>query len=246
MSRCLLFVFLGSLCLLALISGAASPASMGLGIIPDGLRFPDGSFQSTAALPPLPANMTWVVPDGSSYEYDDYYTSPVDALNHLSDWCALGDVIVPVSARCTLMIAPGAYDLDADQQIVMHEKVDVVGMGVGSTIIRGYVKGATWDGTSAVVRGAADTALRNLAVDNFVFLATASGDHSSAIYNDGAGFRVNNVSVSVNGNDRNYGIINNGVDATYTNLDIKSANIWAPDKPSCTLFWVLGAGGRQY
>ncbi|WP_419610833.1 hypothetical protein, partial [Thiolapillus sp.] len=113
------------------------------------------------------------MPDGSDSEYDDYYTSPVDAMNHLADWCTLGDVIVPVSARCTLMIAPGTYDLGADQQIIMHEKVDIIGMGVGSTIIRGFVKGSIWDGTSAVIRGAADAELRNLAVNNLVFLATA-------------------------------------------------------------------------
>ncbi len=247
MSRCLWCVFLGSLWLFPSVTGAAPPASTGLGINPTGIRFLDGSVQSTAALPPLPANMTWVVPDGSDSEYDDYYTSPVDAMNHLADWCTLGDVIVPVSARCTLMIAPGTYDLGADQQIIMHEKVDIIGMGVGSTIIRGFVKGSIWDGTSAVIRGAADAELRNLAVNNLVFLATASGDHSSAIYNDGAGFRVNNVSISVNGNDRNYGIINNGVDVTYNDLNIAAANIWAPDKPSvlCFGFWARGAGNIE-
>ncbi len=247
MSRCCLTAFFGSLLLSSVAISGPMPVINGLTLDPDGIHFMDSSFQHTAALPPLPANMTWVVPAGSDYEYDDYYTSPVDAMDHLSDWCVLGDVIVPVRARCALMIAPGTYELEGDQQIIMHEKVDIIGMGVGSTIIRGFVKGSTWDGTSAVIRGTADAALRNLAVANFVFLASASGDHSSAIYNDGAGFRVENVSVSVNGNDRNYGIINNGVDATYTDLDIQAANIWNPSKPSalCFGFWARGAGNVE-
>lgn len=238
---------LGSLLLSSLVFSASTLFGIGLGIDGDGIRFADGTFQTTAAFPPLPANMTWVVPAGSSYEYDDYYISPVDAMNHLSDWCTLGGTIVPVRARCTLMIAPGTYDLEGDQQVIMHEKVDIVGMGIGSTIIRGFVKGSTWDGTSAVFRGAADAALRNLSIANFVFLANASGDHSSVIYNDEAGFRVNNVSISINGNDRIYGVINNNVDAIYTNLDIKAANIWIPSKPSalCFGFWARGAGNIE-
>ena len=247
MSYSLLCVFLGSLLLFPLVSGAAPPVSMGLGINPAGIRFPDGSVQSTAALPPLPANMTWVVPVGSDSEYEDYYTSPVDAMNHLADWCELGNVIVPIRARCTLMIAPGTYDLGADQQIVMHEKVDIIGMGIRATIIHGYVKAAAGDEASAVIRGAANAVLRNLAVSNLVFLATTTGDHSSAIYNDGTGFRVDNVSVLANGNNRNYGIINNGADATYTDMAIKSFNIWAPSNPSALCIGLLtrGAGGVE-
>jgi hypothetical protein len=242
-----LAVLFGGVLLFSVVLGAPWPGMSGLALDPDGIRFMDGSFQSTAALPSLPANMTWVVPAGSGSEYDDYYTSPFNAMENLADWCVLGGDIVPVDARCALLIAPGTYWLEGDQQIIMHEKVDIIGMGVDSTVIRGFVKGSNWDGTSAVIRGAADAALRNLAVANLVFLASASGDHSSAIYNDGAGFHVNNVSVSVNGNDRNYGIINNGVDATYTDLDIQAANIWNPTKPSalCFGFWARGAGNVE-
>ncbi len=245
MSRCRLAALFGGVLLSSMAFSAPMPVVNGLMLDPDGIHFKDSSFQHTAALPPLPANMTWVVPADSGY--DHYFTSPVDALDHLSEWCALGDVIVPVRARCTLMIAPGTYDLEGDQQIIMHEKVDIIGMGPSSTIIRGFVNGSAWDETSAVLRGAADAALRNLTVANYVFLASTSGDHSSAIYNDGAGFRVNDVSVSVNGNDRNYGIINNGVDATYTDLDIQVTNIWDPSKPSalCFGFWARGPGSVE-
>lgn len=114
-------LFLGSL----LISSAGNSANTGLRVNPVGITFSDGSVQSTAALPPLPGNMTWVVPVGSSFEYDSYYTSPVDAMDQLSDWCELGGVIVPIKARCTMMIAPGVYELGADQKIIMRPQVDM-------------------------------------------------------------------------------------------------------------------------
>ncbi len=226
MTRYLPALFFGSFLFVSAAYGA------GVGLSPGGISFPDGTFQSTAALPPLPPGTAWVATSGGDY------TSPVDAMNDLSVWCKLVNNAVPHGARCTLLIAPGSYDLGTDQ-LVMHADVDIVGMGIQSTALYGYVGSAVWNETSALVRGAARATLRNLSISN---VDTGASKYSAAIYNDGFGFHVDHVSVHATGFDQVIGIANDSVDATYTNLDVLVSGNTMPAGKFCSGIHVLGAG----
>jgi hypothetical protein len=226
MTRYLLTLFLGSLLLSSPTFGA------GVGLSPGGISFSDGTFQSTAALPPLPPGMAWVAMSGGDY------TSPVDAMNDLSSWCQLVNNAVPHGARCTLLIAPGSYDLGTDR-LVMRADVDIVGMGNQSTVLYGYAGSAVWDETSALVRGAAWATLRNLSISNS---DTGASRYSAAIYNNGPGFHVDHVSIHATGFDQVIGIANDSVDATYTNLDVVVSGNTLPAGKFCSGIHVLGAG----
>ena len=224
--RYLLTRFFGSLLL-------SSPAfGVGVGLGSGGISFPDGTFQSTAAQPPVPPGTAWVATSGGDY------TNPVDAMNDLSSWCQLVNNAVPHGSRCTLLIAPGSYDLGTDR-LVMRANVDIVGMGNQSTVLYGYAGSAVWDETSALVRGAPWATLRNLSISNS---DTGASRYSAAIYNNGSGFHVDHVRIHATGFDQVIGIANDSVDATYTNLDVVVSGNPVSAGKNCAGIHVLGFG----
>lgn len=232
--RCYCFTVFWSSFLLA-----SSAFGAGVGLNPGGISFPDGSFQSTAALPQLPPDTAWVATSGGDY------TSPVDAMDHLSDWCRLGNNPAPISGRCTLLIAHGSYELLRDQQIIMHKAVDIVGMGVESTKIVGRVGGSNPDESSALILGAQEATLRDLAVLNFGVYNAAN---VTAIYNKHPSFSIDRVKVTAgyrtNSAD-NYGIINDGAGAyevTFSDINVFSANDSASGSKKCFGIWNKGNG----
>lgn len=213
MPRFLVTLFLGSF----LLSGSAfcaEPSSYSLGLFSYGIRFPDGTGQDTAALPSLPANMAWVAHAGGKY------TSPVDAMAHLADWCVLGGNVVPVDARCTLLIAPGIYELGADQ-LIMRAGVDIVGMGVRTTVLSGAVDSAALGEESALIRGADHTTLRDLTVVN------AGAQHaSSGIYNVELSFIIKHAEVVVSGNaSLSTGIENKGFGSKFSDITVSATGL---------------------
>ncbi len=216
---------------------ASAAYGAGVGLNPGGISFPDGTFQSTAALPPLPPGMAWVATSGGDY------TSPVDAMNDLSAWCTLVNNAVPPGASCTLLIAPGSYDLGTDQ-LVMHADVDIVGMGVESTNLFGYAVSSVWNETVALIRGASRATLRNLSIYNGPLDTSNVYKYSVAIYNAGYDFHVDHVSILTTGFDQVIGIANDGVDASYANLDIVISGNGASGSAAnlCSGIQVLGAG----
>jgi hypothetical protein len=207
-----------------------SPAfGAGVGLNPAGINFPDGTYQNTAALPPLPDTMTWVAPSGGDY------TSPVDAMNHLADWCAPASY-GGLTHLCTLMIAPGEYDLGGNQ-LVMHAGVDIVGMGVGVTHLRGQVTSSTPGESSALVLGNTYAMLRDLSVHNY------GNDSFVAIYNNKPHFRIERVGVSVSsglGGGDSYGIINEADAAVFKDIDVYSHSSSASN--TCYGIWNKGNG----
>ena len=190
-----------------LLSSSAFGANLlSMGLFPYGIRFPDDTVQTTAALPSLPANMAWVAHNGG------HYTSPVDAMNQLRDWCHADSTPAPDYSQCTLLIAPGIFELGSNQ-LVMQAGVNIVGMGIQTTIIRGSVDNTTHPG-GAVIQGAAHTALRGLTVVN-----TGAGLVSAGIYNAGTAFAIERVKVIVDGTAiYNRGIRNDAADSHFADI----------------------------
>ncbi len=227
MSRHWLTLFLGSLVF------PSSPFGAGIGVNPTGISFPDGSFQTTAAKPPLPPSMAWVATSGGDY------SSPVDAMTHLSDWCELGSN----ATRCTLLIAPGTYELPIDQQLLMHQGVDIVGMGTESTQIVGHVGSATLGENSALILGAAEATLQDLTIIN---QGVDNAANMTAIYNKHWAFGIVRVKVYVglwaNSADT-YGIVNEGaLDVTFEDVTINSSNVSGSSSKKCFGIWNKGNG----
>ena len=211
MPHFLFTLFLGGL-LLSRSVFCAEPLLIGLS--PWGIRFADGTAQTTAALPSLPANMAWVAEVGGNY------TSPLDAMNHLRDWCHADSILVPAISRCTLLIAPGVYKLGSDQ-LVMQTGVDIVGMGVGTTVISGAVGNAALNGESALIRGAQRTTLRDLTVVN-----ESTRIASIGIHNVETSFVIERVEVIVSGEALySIGIVNEGDASRYTDIAVSATSL---------------------
>ena len=190
---------------------SADPLSMGL--FPIGIRFPDDTGQTTAALPSLPVNMAWVAHNGGQY------TSPIDAMNQLRDWCHAGLTPAPDYSHCTLLIAPGVFELGSNQ-LVMQAGVNIVGMGVQTTIIRGTADDTAQTG-GALIQGAAHTALRDLTVIN-----TGARVASAGIYNAGTAFTIERVEVIVDGKaSNNTGIRNEAAESHFADIVVSLAGL---------------------
>ncbi|HID44760.1 MAG TPA: hypothetical protein EYP34_03255 [Chromatiaceae bacterium] len=228
MSRYWLTLFFGGL----LLSSSAFAAGVGLGF--GGISLPDGTFQSTAARPQLPPDTAWVALSGGDY------TNPVDAMTHWSDWCGLGST----ATRCTLLIAPGTYELLKDQQLVMHENVDIVGMGMESTQIVGRAGGTTSGEGSALILGASEATLRDLSVVN---AGVDNAANVTGIYNKYSSFSIVRVKLTAsfsgsNGTD-NYGIVNEGANAvnvTFDDIKVWSIGNYAVGSKKCFGIWNKG------
>ncbi len=235
MPRFLVTLILGSL----LLSGSAFCADpLSIGLFPYGVRFPDGTGQTTAALPSLPANMAWVAHAGGRY------TSPLDAMNHLRDWCHADSILAPAISRCTLLIAPGVYELGADQ-LVMQAGVDIVGMGVRTTVLSGVVDNTALDGASALIRGAERTTLRGLTVIN-----SGKGSFSAVIFSSENSFSVEQVEVIASGLAvKNYGIVIDSPQPQYTvsisDIAVSVIQEGLSNTSECYGIWHKGAGSVE-
>jgi hypothetical protein len=229
MPRFWVTLFLGSL-LLSRSVFCADPLSIGL--FPWGVRFADGTGQTTAALPSLPANMVWVAHAGGQY------TNPVDAMNHLRDWCHADSILAPAISQCTLLIAPGVYELGSDQ-LVMQAGVDIVGMGVGTTVISGAVDNTALDGASALIRGAQRTTLRDLTVVNVGTLVASTG-----IHNVETSFTIERVEVVVSGKALfSIGIVNEADASKYTDIAVSATGL--ADVADCVGIKNIGMGSIE-
>jgi len=121
-------------------AGADEPP---LTLRPDGIQFPDGTFQSTA--PGAYSGVIIVAKSGG------HFTSIQAALDSIPP--------PPAITRTLVFVAPGIYD----EQVTMRAFVDIEGSGEGVTIIR-------WSGSeshdSATVIGGHYAELRSLTVVN--------------------------------------------------------------------------------
>jgi hypothetical protein len=111
------------------------------------------------------------------------YTSPVEAISNLNSWCSPSGASNP----CLIKIMPGVYDL-ANNMIQLYPYIDIEGSGESVTKLTG-------NGGSGLIRGAANSEIRNLTVES-----TGGYSDSIAIYLwSGASARITNVTARASG-----------------------------------------------
>lgn len=117
------------------------------------------------------------------------FTSPVDAMNSITDASATNPYVV--------RIGPGIYDL-ASTRLVMKQYVNIVGTG-DHTIIKG-TGSAIQDG---IIKGANNATLRDLTVQN-----TGVGNYAIAIFNNAASPHIERVTASASGGTYSFAVLN--------------------------------------
>lgn len=124
---------------------------------------------------------------------DGDFSDPVAAVNSITDAAAANPYLV--------LIGPGVYTLT--QTLVMKPFVTVAGSGREATTLTGAISTFSYDASSAIVSGADNGVLCDLAVEN-----TGGSGVSIALYNNGASPVVQNVSATATGGTFNYGVYN--------------------------------------
>ncbi len=139
------------------------------------------------------------------------FTSPVAAINSIMDADANNPYL--------LAIAPGEYDLGATP-LQMKPFVEITGSGVVATRLIGTIGSSTDDATAAVVAGASDSSLSNLAIVN-----TRTNSNSFGIYNGSvSNMEIKNVSIFItNGPASGFqvGILNDASTTKIANVSIE-------------------------
>lgn len=163
-----------------------------------GIKFPDGSVQTTSA---RYGGVAVVAISGGDY------TDPVTAMNSVysgDNWCGTPSA----TNTCMLKIMPGIYDL-GNNGLAMQAYVDIEGSGENVTTITSTHSSAAFDATSATVSAGVDNAeIRFLTVDN-----QGGNAVSIAIYNTTSDINVTypditNVTATASGGSSNYGVVN--------------------------------------
>ena len=150
-----------------------------------GFQFPDGSVQTSAALPKW--HQVAIVDVNGRGDYTD----PLAAMTDLASWCPAPSAAAP----CLVKILPGTYAIGA-ATLTMEPHVEIEGSGRGITVI----------GSSAgtAVAAADHSALRSLTIIDETSLASVTGIDIS-----NADFRLEDVRVEVRNTDAsssNWGI----------------------------------------
>lgn len=156
-------------------------------------------------------NKVVVVPLNSAKKFDNVvtvsakggdFTDPVAAVNSISGATEANPYLV--------FIGPGVYTLT--QTLVMKPYVTIAGSGQNATILTGAISSESFD--SAIVRGADNATLCNLAIKN-----TGGGEQAFALYNDNSSPIINNVTaIAFGGTFFNYGVLNGSSSARLTHV----------------------------
>ncbi len=136
------------------------------------------------------------------------FADPVSAIDSITDASASNPYII--------VIAPGVYTLTTG--LIMQEYVDIAGSGENVTTLTGAVSTDVGDGTSAIVIGANNAALRDLNIEN-----TGGSDYSIGVYNNAASPELANVNISASGGPRSYGIRNKNSSPRMTNITVSTS-----------------------
>lgn len=167
-----------------------------------GVKFPDGTVQTTAAAPTYLRTIIVSPVPGDALASG---TALLDAMAGITD--------ATVTNPYLLKIEPGVYDL-GNNGLYMKEYVDIEGSGENTTTITSTnSSGNPFDGTSATVIGANNAELRFLTVEN-----RGGGDISLAIVNLGASPDISNVTATARGGDGNEGVFNASSSPTMTDV----------------------------
>jgi hypothetical protein len=147
------------------------------------------------------SNVIIVAPSGGDY------TSPVDAMNSITDASATNPYLVK--------IMPGVYDIGTNS-VQMKPYVDIEGSGEVTTKITGTVSSDTTPPTAGVVNGSDNVEIRFLTVEN-----TGTGYLKAAIYNNNASPKITHIIVTVSGGNHSYGVYNSlSSSPTMTNVTV--------------------------
>lgn len=130
-----------------------------------GVKFADGSVQSSAAHPRC-QRVAYVDPHG----HGDY-TDPAAAMADLGTWCPGASTLAP----CLVKVLPGDYDVGTTP-VVMQPGVDLEGSGRNTTSIRGTVPGIS---TGLVVLSSFSEVRSLTLINNGTGAANAVGIYSS-------------------------------------------------------------------
>jgi hypothetical protein len=183
-----------------------------------GVKFADGSVQSSAAHPRW-KRIAYVDPHG-----DGDYTDPAAAMADLGTWCPGASTLAP----CLVKVLPGDYDVGTTP-VVMHPGVDLEGSGLNTTVIRGAVPGIS---TGLIVLSSFSEVRSLTLINSGTGAANAVG-----IYSSSADPFVDDVLVYVSGaSDVNVGI--RSLDGIPT---IRRANVQVAGGTTCYGVWTSDA-----
>ncbi len=198
--------WMNSLVSIAALLVPAAATCQSLALRADGVEFPDGTVQTTAAVDTLAglscgadqvakwSGSAWVCADDLSSAYiRTVVVSPVGtpAQNGTALLAAMAAIPTPASQADAwlLKLEPGKYDVGATP-LTMKQWVDVEGSGEGVTTVTGAACGPF----TGVVIGAEDTELRMLSVEN---TCSTPGQYSQALYSDADGTRLRRLNLTL-------------------------------------------------
>jgi hypothetical protein len=183
-----------------------------------GVKFADGSMQSSAAHPRW-KRVAYVDPHG-----DGDYTDPTTAMADVGTWCPGASTLAP----CLVKVLPGDYDVGTTP-VVMLPGVDLEGSGRNTTFIRGAVPGIS---TGLVVLSSFSEVRSLTLINSGTGAANAVG-----IYSSSADPFVDDVLVYVSGaSDVNVGI--RSLDGIPT---IRRTNVQVVGGTTCYGVWTSDA-----
>ncbi len=135
------------------------------------------------------------------------YSNPAIAMSNYADWCGAPSPINP----CLVKIMPGVYDVGSSS-VIMQPFIDVEGSGEKTTKIAGAIDGTSLPPNAGIVKGASNTELRFLTVEN-----TYTGV-ATAIVNSGASTSILHVTATALAGTFGYAGINNLSSPAMTNV----------------------------
>jgi hypothetical protein len=136
------------------------------------------------------------------------FTDPVAAVNSITDASSTNPYLV--------VIAPGIYTVTST--LVMKDYVDITGSGENVTKIKGTISGADW--STAIIKGANNSALSSLTVEN----TGGGGAYSIALSNDNTSPRVSNITAKASGGNSSRAIENDsGAAPVMTNVTAEAS-----------------------
>lgn len=211
----------------------------------DGVEFPDGTVQTTAAVDTLAglscgadqvakwSGSAWVCADDLSSAYTrTLVVGPVGtpAQNGTALLAAMAAIPTPASQADAwlLKLEPGEYDLGTSP-LTMKEWVDVEGSGEAVTTVSGAACGP-FTGT---VIGAEDTELRMLSVEN---TCSTPGQYSQAVYSGADGTLLRRLHVTLGTAD----VVSHGIWVTGSGVMIEDVVVTIAD--GTTAYGVYSTG----
>jgi hypothetical protein len=174
-------------------------------------------------------NMAVVATEGGEY------TSPIDAISDLANWCGTPSVNNP----CLMKIMPGVYDIGS-ATIVAPAYLDIDGSGKSNTIIKSYAPVDPHSGnlTAMSIKAGGNT------LSNFSLVSSGNSvtPNLGGIYMKGSG-TIENVNIHVSEAGRNEAIQSDGTQGdslTIRNVVAHTHGMGNPSNMESRAIWIYG------